>query len=655
MATSYSTPGVYVEEITKFPPSVAPVETAIPAFIGFTQIAKKKTTGDLHLKPTRITSMLEYETFFGFAKPETDIAVSVTGNDVVVTAPGANKSPYLMYYSMQLFFANGGGPCYITSVGQYGAATPLVSLTALKSGLDAVKKQDEPTLLLFPDATSLPSDGDFYAIYKDALTQSQDLQDRFTIIDTYSDEEYDTDMLDGNGDPYVSIDPIPGIRAGISGTKDLLKYGATYFPFLETILDYALDEDSIMVTDTTVVNYDAQVQDLADTIDSDDLKTLLQSLVDIKDNDVDNAANDADAMAFKPDIRHKVEQIMSYLMALKATLDQAVTIGKTNATAPNDPADPIVAAANDLDTWITTNLEAVHLALSVNLDELNVETTKIGLVDLISDMGIDSIYKNLGVDTSDLDDSTILVAINDLIDTGGEMTALITELATLSTGGPSVSSLSDIAASNDLLYNKIKMEIGLLPLTLPPSSAIAGIYASVDRNNGVWKAPANVGLNYVTKPTVAITNQDQESMNIDQFGKSVNAIRAFTGKGILVWGARTMAGNDNEWRYISVRRFFNMAEESIRKASEQFVFEGNDANTWVRVRAMIENFLTLQWRAGALTGAKPDQAFYVRVGLGQTMTAEDILNGYMNIEIGMAVVRPAEFIVLKFSHKMQEA
>jgi phage tail sheath protein FI len=98
-----------------------------------------------------------------------------------------------------------------------------------------------------------------------------------------------------------------------------------------------------------------------------------------------------------------------------------------------------------------------------------------------------------------------------------------------------------------------------------------------------------------------------------------------------------------------------MVEESVKKATAQFVFEPNDANTWVKVRAMIENFLILQWRAGALAGAKPDDAFYVRVGLGQTMTADDILNGYMHIEIGLAVVRPAEFIVLKFSHKLQQS
>ena len=145
-------------------------------------------------------------------------------------------------------------------------------------------------------------------------------------------------------------------------------------------------------------------------------------------------------------------------------------------------------------------------------------------------------------------------------------------------------------------------------------------------------------------------------MNVDTVaGKSINAIRSFTGKGTLVWGGRTLAGNDNEWRYISVRRFFNMAEESIKKATEQFVSEPNDKNTWVRVKAMITNFLTAQWRAGALAGSTPEKAFYVNIGLGETMTAIDILEGNMIVEIGMAVVRPAEFIILKFSHKMQEA
>jgi uncharacterized protein len=178
----------------------------------------------------------------------------------------------------------------------------------------------------------------------------------------------------------------------------------------------------------------------------------------------------------------------------------------------------------------------------------------------------------------------------------------------------------------------------------------------VDNSRGVWKAPANVSVNAVIQPTIRFSNVEQDQMNVDATaGKSVNAIRAFVGKGTLVWGARTLAGNDNEWRYVNVRRFFNFVEESVKKATEQFVFEPNDANTWVRVQAMIENFLTVLWRQGALQGVKPEHAFYVAVGLGKTMTALDILEGRMIVEIGMAAVRPAEFIILRFSHKMAES
>jgi phage tail sheath protein FI len=156
--------------------------------------------------------------------------------------------------------------------------------------------------------------------------------------------------------------------------------------------------------------------------------------------------------------------------------------------------------------------------------------------------------------------------------------------------------------------------------------------------------------------TKQVTDEAQGGLNVDvDAGKSINVIRAFTGKGILIWGARTLAGNDNEWRYIPVRRFFNMVEESCKKASEGFVFEPNDSGTWVRVQGMLENFLTTLWRQGALQGAKPEHAFYVAVGLNKTMTALDILEGRLIIEIGMAVVRPAEFIILRFSHKMAES
>lgn len=188
---------------------------------------------------------------------------------------------------------------------------------------------------------------------------------------------------------------------------------------------------------------------------------------------------------------------------------------------------------------------------------------------------------------------------------------------------------------------------------LPPSPAIAGVYARNDSVRGVWNAPANVSLLSVTKAAVEVTNQMQDDLSVPLDGLAINVIRDFIGRGTLVWGARTLDGNSSEWRYISVRRSMTYIEQSVKLALEQFVFEPNAAQTWVTVTAMIENFLSGLWRAGGLAGTTPNQSLYVRCGLGSTMTGQDILDGRMIVEIGLAIVRPAEFIVLRLQQRMQ--
>ena len=229
-----------------------------------------------------------------------------------------------------------------------------------------------------------------------------------------------------------------------------------------------------------------------------------------------------------------------------------------------------------------------------------------------------------------------------------------TESATkVTVSGGAATAMDALATTDNRSYQMAKQAIRDLSCKMPPAGAMAGIYALVDSKRGVWKAPANVGVATALQPTIQITDSDQDSMNVDPTaGKSVNAIRAFTGLGTLVWGARTLAGNDNEWRYINVRRFCIFAEESIRKAAQQFVFEPNDANTWVKVQGTIENFLTTLWRQGALQGAKASDAFSVSVGLGKTMTALDVLEGRMIVVIGLCPVRPAEFIILRIVQTM---
>ena len=460
----YKTPGVYIEEIPKLPPSIASVETAIPAFIGYTEKAQLKEPEDLLKKPRRIGSMLQYEQYFGGPQPEDTIQVTIDSTQsgkIDIQGKVLNPSKYLMYYSMQLFFINGGGDCYIVSVGDYSSGG-VIDLATLQGGLTEVEKVNEVTLILFPDGLNMPTAGDYYALNKEAMDQCALLKDRFVVMDIW------VSPLD------IAFDPIATFRNEGFGEVDTKKYAAIYYPRIYTRLDYVYDQSGASVT----------------------------------------------------------------------------IVGKGDAT-------------------------------------LN-------------------------------------------------------------------GTMQELKGKNNALFFQAKAAINNIELLLPASSAVVGKYADTDNTRGVWKAPANVGIDFAIRPEIIISSREQANLNVDvQDGKSINVIRSFPGRGpAIIWGARTLAGNDNEWRYISVRRFFNMAEESTKNATEQFVFEPNDRNTWIRVKSMIENYLTLQWKAGALMGTTTREAFFVKVGLGETMTEQDIFEGRMIVEIGMAVVRPAEFIILRFMHKM---
>ncbi len=213
-------------------------------------------------------------------------------------------------------------------------------------------------------------------------------------------------------------------------------------------------------------------------------------------------------------------------------------------------------------------------------------------------------------------------------------------------------SLMNVSAVYKQIMNEISNRLNLLP----PSGAMAGIYCMVDNTRGVWKAPANVSVQAVKSTSVNITNGEQEGMNVDTLaGKSINAIRPFTGNGILVWGARTLDGNSQDWRYINVRRTIIMIEQSLQRACRMYIFEPNDAATWTTIRATMENFLFNLWKQGALAGVKPVDAYNVQVGLGTTMTADDIRSGQLVVSVMLAVVRPAEFIIITFRQLQQQA
>lgn len=190
---------------------------------------------------------------------------------------------------------------------------------------------------------------------------------------------------------------------------------------------------------------------------------------------------------------------------------------------------------------------------------------------------------------------------------------------------------------------------------LPPSAGIAGIYAQIDNNIGVFHAPANVSIHSVLQPAIEITKEAQEDLNTPLSGKAINAIRTFPGKGTLIWGARTLDGNSLDWRYIPIRRTVTFIEQSIKYGIAPYVFAPNTAASWINVKTMITNFLTNVWQQSGLAGATPDEAFAVAIGLGETMTHADVLDGKMRIVINVALTHPAEFIVLTFEQQMQQS
>jgi phage tail sheath protein FI len=477
---NYSTPGVYVEEISTLAPSIAEVESAVPAFVGYTEKADLLVPGDLMWVPTLISSFDDFVQYYGNAAPEAaaNITIDVTeykvGTRTVkfgvkVTPVVANLQKYIFYHSIKLFFANGGGDCYIVSVGDY--AHPIKKEDLLK-GLDAVALEDIPTLISVPEAVKLAAGYD--EVVSAIINQAANLKDRFALLDTFT-----TTTPKNSVNIAADVDSLKNV---VPIDNEIRRYGAGYYPFLESSYNYNFDFNSLTITNYTL----------------------------IKDGVVDPGG---------------------------------------------------VAPAGNFGTLQNTN---------------------------------------------------------------------------------------------SLLYGAVVTEFSKSHIILPPSPAVAGIIARVDREKGYWKAPANVGVTNVTRPVVYISFQEHGNLNIDPAtGKSINVIVWQPGNGTVLMGARTLDGNDNEWRYVNVRRFFSIVEESVKKSTTWAVFEPNTAPTWVKVQSMIENYLYLKWRDGALAGAKPEEAYEVNVGLNKTMTAQDILEGRMIVEIKMAVARPAEFIVLKFEQLMQ--
>ncbi|MCE4554320.1 phage tail sheath family protein [Roseateles cellulosilyticus] len=535
------TPGVYIVEKNAFPNSIVEVATAVPAFVGYTRRAENGGKS-LRNKPWRISSMAEYHSYFGHG-PDPKLAIEeaaangrsdfrADGKDYALTqAVGAAGGRYLLYHGMVHFFQNGGGPCYVISVGGYDEDVDAQKLT---DGITPLIKEQEPTMLVIPDAVLLKRP-DCVAVQQAMLQHcGGKMRNRIAILDVWGGY---LDRKDPGGDPIEAFRNDLGVN--------YLDFAAAYYPWVNTTVVQDKDLDYTRIANPEL------------------LATLLRKELSLPEA--------ADPKTTPPRLAQQIQAVAD--------------ITKTNA---------------DWEKYVTDLVNA-----STKTDEEKAKALTRAALDVAIETHKSLLHKSL--------------------------------------------------VSMSPLYNTLMTEARNRLNLLPPSAAMAGVYTMVDNSRGVWKAPANVSLNGVISPEVSISHEEQEDLNVTTQGKSINAIRSFIGEGVLVWGARTLDGNSLDWRYINVRRTMIMLEESCRLAAKAMVFEPNVANTWVTIKSMISSFLTGIWKRGGLAGAVPEDAFSVHVGLGETMTSEDILEGILRVTVLVAISRPAEFIEITFQQQMQKS
>lgn len=593
-------PGVITQEIPTLPPSIGAVPSAVPCFIGYTEKASKDGE-DVTLKPVRVRNMREYEEWFGQAPDQpitVDLDEAVDESDpanprttrVDVRAVSITDFKFRMHYAMQLYYANGGGPSFVISAGSQADGT--VDPNQLVAGIDAAKKAKQITILSFPDAVKNLSGNNYYSTVAAAALQHCDkMKNRVLILDV-NDAENDNAKVTAN------------FRSKVPQSINQ-KYAAAYYPMLSTTLDYKFADAGV------TVRFHRKNGGL-----TPDLKKISDALNDF---------NTADIKARASTENNGMLDLVKTTVAQLIADDAAVTPAKLS-----EETLKVVKKKYDINGWPKELSDAFALA-----DANAVKTEVDALVAAASG--------EAGTDQADLTAKKKFY------------TDLVTaEKAKSLSEGYSFKQLDAVKAHNNLFYNRIREGVRDIPVVMPPSPAIAGLMVQTDAIQGVWKAPANAGLAAVISPTVDVDDDFHADLNVDaSSGKSVNAIRAYEGKGILVFGARTLAGNDLEWRYISVRRTFCFIEDSIGQAMQDFVFAPNTRDTWIKVKAMISNFLIEIWKAGGLFGNTTNEAFQVNVGLPETMTDVDIIEGRMIVEIKLRVSRPAEFIILRYEHKFQ--
>ncbi|HAA20734.1 MAG TPA: hypothetical protein DCP28_18945, partial [Cytophagales bacterium] len=511
---------------------------------------------------------------------------------------------FYLYDCISLYFLNGGGPCHILSVGDYN--TPAADVYgALEGALGELEKDslEETTLVCIPDLhvqhkpegeearKPVLTEAQYGTLVSKLLTICDQLQGKFAIVDVL---QMGTKVLEDSAMIRDKINPT---------TAESLRFGAVYYPWVKTLASVSLTYDQIGITqalsgDPTVAAAESLQEELSllaedfpvdevslvgiqagytalkdeflqstDSTSKNKFSNLFEFLYELVLGMYHSEENDRlpslvpSILAVKED-RGVISQI-SKLLSFKGVVDRDA----------NGLTDPIGSLEDEAFEWFSPDKDSIQ---EVELVEADGSIS--GYSPDFSDMPGSSKKEKRERVLQDLESGLYV-----------NLPTLFTGIGSAhDTGAFRLSRLEQQIVDENPYYVRAQAAIEDYLLQVPSVGAVAGLYAENDRTSGVWSSPANLRLQSVEGPVASVTRAQQDTFNVDaSTGKSINVIRNFTGSGTLLWGARTLAGNSNEWRYISVRRYFSFAEKSIEQAIAPFLFSPNNTQTWVRVRAMI--------------------------------------------------------------------
>ncbi len=622
----YLSPGVYVEEYDSGVKAMEGVGTSTAGFVGMAQ------KGPVRGIPVLITSMADYQRRFGSYLPE-----RVYGE------------MRFLPYAVEQFFNNGGSTCYVMRVCPEGAdaakidfpgkegenSQPFLTLTAVNPGEWGNQIQVKFSAVLknkikLDDSVKVSSEGGF-EVKNAAGYQAGDmvcLQYRVTAPDPAKPEP-DPEKTDS--DP-AKPEPDPEKTDSDQKQPNEKKTPKTSVSYVFGIVDKVEDNKLTL-------------KQLGDVPSGGKAELLYLAEWGLMIWD-DTASEQYESVSFNPDRTNflKYAVLKSQLVTAEAAMDQYVpNVLESMIKGAGEPSFS-VRLGNGKEGEIKKTNGEMDVDLYKGKDGSPDQRTGLQAFKTLSDVSIMAIP---GI-TNPSVQSELVSHCENLKDRFAILDMPLED--------KEVSELQEFRENVDSSYAAMYHpwlqcydSLAKRNVYLPPSGAVAGIYGRTDNSRGVHKAPANEVVRNCTGLSVRYNEAEQGKLN----PKGINLIRSLPGQGIRVWGARTCS-SDGNWKYINVRRLFIFIEESIKANTNWVVFEPNDETLWSRVEGTIRVFLTTQWRNGALAGSTADEAFFINIGKS-TMTEDDILNGRLICIIGVAPVRPAEFVIFRITQKMENA